>query len=92
MRGGLGSTVPTNDVGARTTVDYNVAIGKYLTPHDMTPFGDLVFYLATNGHTTVDNRSSSETYFSLTPGFRCHLGNNWYGADSQKVAMNRGSR
>lgn len=87
VRGGIGSTVPTNDVGARTTVDYNVAIGKYITPHEMTPFGDLVFYLATNGHTTVDNRSSSETYFALTPGFRCHLGNDWYALGGVEVPV-----
>lgn len=78
VRGGVGPNVPTNDVGARTTVNYNLAIGKFITPHEMTPFGDLVFYLVANGSTTVDNRGPSETLFFLTPGVRFYLGNNWY--------------
>jgi hypothetical protein len=78
VRGGFGPNVPTNDHGARTTMNYNLAIGKFVTPHDMTPFGDLVFYLAANGSSTMDNRGPSETLFFLTPGARCHLGNNWF--------------
>jgi hypothetical protein len=78
VRGGFGPNVPTNDHGARTTMAYNLAIGKFVTPHDWTPFGDLVFYLAATGSSTMDNRGPSETLLFLTPGARCHLGNNWF--------------
>jgi hypothetical protein len=81
LRGGVGATIPTGDnpLGVRTTADAFFAIGNYITPHDCLPFGDFVYYLSTVVHTPVDNRSGpNNTYVSLTPGFRCHIGNNWY--------------
>jgi hypothetical protein len=83
VRGGAGFTIPySGDIsksGARTTFDTNLAVGYYFTPHDFTPFGDMVWYLSTNVSQAIDNRSkNSGTFVSLTPGFRTHLGQNWY--------------
>jgi hypothetical protein len=83
VRGGAGFTIPySGDItktGARTTFDANLAVGYYMTPHDFTPFGDMVWYLSTNVSQPIDNRAkNSGTFVSLTPGFRSHLGQNWY--------------
>jgi hypothetical protein len=48
----------------------------YFTPHTAVPFGDLVFYLSANLGQTIDGPSTNT--LSLTPGFRTHLGENWY--------------
>jgi len=91
IRGGTGVTVPTNSAGvtsnvadmpttvpgARTTVNYNLAAGKYWTSHE-SKFGDFLTYLAVNGYTTVDDRGPRYSYLSLTPGLRFHLGNDYY--------------
>ena len=78
MRGGIGTTLPTQSNRGRYSFNYNFAIGTYLTPHDRTPFGDLTLYVAANGLTTLDNRASDVDFFSLTPGFRSHMGHDWY--------------
>ena len=91
IRGGTGLTIPTNNAGvtstiagapatvpgARTTCNYNLAVGKYWTQHDATP-GDFVTFLSINGFTTLDDRGPTYSYLSVTPGFRFHLGNNFY--------------
>jgi hypothetical protein len=81
LRGGLGFFVPyghqsIDEVGARASFIANVAAGYYFTPHDATPFGDLVFYLSANVLQTVDGPSRHTV--TLTPGVRTHLGANWY--------------
>jgi hypothetical protein len=83
LRGGLAGFIPyggqsINDVGARTTFLANMAVGYYFTPHDSTPFGDLVFHVSPNLALPTDNRGPNITTVSLTPGFRTHLGENWY--------------
>ncbi len=83
VRGGAGFTVPyagdINQSGARSTFDANLAVGYYFTPHDYAPVGDLVWYVSTNLSQPIDNRAaSSNTFVSMTPGFRTHLGQNWY--------------
>jgi len=79
VRGGTGMSIPTNNAGGgRTVYNYDFAVGKYWTPHDATPIGDLVTYVSILGYSTVDNRGSEYSFLSLTPGYRCHLGNNWY--------------
>ena len=51
----------------------------YMTPHDMTPLGDMVWYVATNLNQPIDNRASSDvTTLSFSPGLRTHLGKDWY--------------
>ena len=83
VRGGAGFTIPyageIHEAGARSTFDANVSVGYYMTPHDFTPFGDLVFYLAPNVTQAIDDRApGGDTYVSLSPGFRSHLGRDWY--------------
>ena len=84
LRGGAGFFVPfghqsIDEVGARASFVANFAFGYYFTPHDLTPFGDLVWYLSTNVAQTIDNNNSpSRNTVTLTPGFRTHLGQNWY--------------
>jgi len=82
VRGGLGFTIPyagdIRQTGWRSMFNTNLAIGYYFTTHDQAPFGDLVFYVANNFTQAIDNRGPSTTWFSLGPGFRSHLGDNWY--------------
>jgi hypothetical protein len=83
VRGGAGMSVPFNhqgvrEVGARTTVIGDLAAGYYFTPHDLTPIGDLVGYLAANLTQATDDRGPATTTLTLTPGFRSHVGRNWY--------------
>jgi len=83
VRGGAGFAIPysgeINRSGARSTFDANLAVGYYFTPHDYTPVGDLVWYVSTNLSQPIDNRAAtSNTFVSLTPGFRTHVGDNWF--------------
>ena len=83
VRGGAGFAIPysgdINQAGARSTFDANLAVGYYFTPHDFTPIGDMVWFVSTNLSQPIDNRgTSSNTFVSLTPGFRTHMGDNWY--------------
>jgi hypothetical protein len=83
VRGGAGFAIPysgdINQSGARSTFDANLAVGYYFTPHDFTPIGDMVWFVSTNLSQPIDNRgTSSNTFVSLTPGFRTHMGDNWY--------------
>jgi hypothetical protein len=83
VRGGVGMFIPynhtgTREVGARTTFTGNLSAGYYFTPHDLTPVGDLVTYVATNLSQLTDDRGPATTTLTFTPGFRSHLGANWY--------------
>lgn len=84
VRGGAALSIPYNREGlheakARTTFLGNLAAGYYLTPHDLTPLGDLVWYVSTNlSHPTDDRAGPNTTTVSFTPGFRTHLGWNWF--------------
>ena len=83
VRGGIGFFTPygsqsLDEAGARASFLGNVAVGYYFTPHDLTPIGDLVGYLSVNVNQTIDDRGPSRNTTSLTPGFRTHLGRNWY--------------
>jgi hypothetical protein len=83
VRGGAGFTIPyageLSKTGARSSFDANLAVGYYFTPHDAVPFGDMVWYVSTNLSQPIDNRApTSNTFVSLTPGFRTHVGDNWY--------------
>jgi hypothetical protein len=83
VRGGLGFSIPyageITRAGVRSTFNANLAIGYYLTPHNAVPFGDLVVYVANNLTQAIDDRGpTSTTTFSMGPGFRSHLGANWY--------------
>ena len=83
VRGGAGFEVPySGDItrsGARSFFEANLAVGYYFTPHDFTPVGDLVGYVSTNVSQPIDNRgTTNNTFVSMTPGFRTHMGQNWY--------------
>ncbi len=38
----------------------------------------MVTYLTINGYTTLDDRGPTYSYLSFTPGFRFHLGNDYF--------------
>lgn len=83
VRGGAGFFIPyagdLNRSGARSLFNANLAVGYYFTPHDFTPIGDMVWYISTNVSQPIDNRgAASNTFVSMTPGFRTHVGQNWY--------------
>lgn len=94
VRGGVGFSVPyageINKSGWRSTFDADLAIGYYFTPHEMTPVGDMVWYVATNFNQAIDDRSpSSRTFLSLSPGFRTHVGDDWYLLGAVEVPVTR---
>ena len=83
VRGGASLSAPYNhdgvrDAGARTAFLGNLSAGYYFTPHDMTPIGDLVWYVATNVTQLTDGRGPATTTLTFTPGFRTHMGRDWY--------------
>jgi hypothetical protein len=93
VRGGLNMFLPYghdsfDETGARNTFTANLAAGYYLTQHDATPFGDLVLYLASSLETLTDDRGpSNRVTLHLTPGFRSHLGCNWYALGAVDVPV-----
>jgi hypothetical protein len=91
-RGGVGFGIPyghqsVNELDARTTFLANLALGYYLTPHEMAPVGDLALYVSTNLTSAIDHRGPNTTTLTLTPGFRLHLGWNWYGLGGVEVPV-----
>jgi len=79
VRGGSGIFVPMNTAQSPSSTSYtgDLAIGRYFTPHDV-PFGDLVFYAASNWKVPLDGTSKTGTYFSVGPGTRFHITNNFF--------------
>lgn len=59
-----------------TSFDARLAVGRYVTPADAKVFKNLVFYAAANLHTELSGGNA--TYFTLTPGLRFGVGNEWY--------------
>ena len=76
LRGGVGGFVPFEN-GNSDAVNANLAAGYYFTQHDRAPFGDLVGYVSMN-LTQLTDDSSDTTTVTFTPGFRTHLGANYY--------------
>jgi hypothetical protein len=93
VRGGAGFFIPysgdLNASGARSTFNANLAAGYYFTPHDFTPIGDMVWFLSTNFNQTIDDRGPSRTLVTLSPGFRTHMGMNWYLHGAVEVPVTR---
>jgi hypothetical protein len=82
LRGGVGGFVPFENA-TRESVTANLAAGYYFTGHDLVPFGDLVGYVSTNLNQLTDGEVAgtqvpNNTTVTITPGFRTHLGANWY--------------
>jgi len=79
VRGGSGSYVPMNSPRGPAGTAYlgDLAIGRYFRPHDV-PFGDLVFYLASNWKVPLDGTSKTGSYFGMGPGTRFHIAKNFF--------------
>jgi len=75
LRGGFSASVGTNRQAGGTTLLSQLALGRVLTPHDMPLLGDFTIYLSGNVFNKV---SASQTNVTLTPGFRTHLGKEWF--------------
>lgn len=89
IRGGINFIVPVNNYpdGIRTNGNVNLAVGKYVTDPGKPIFGDLVLYTAANFVTSMDNRGPNNTFFSLTPGYRAEISDNWYHLAGIEVPM-----
>jgi hypothetical protein len=78
LRGGFGVDVPFEAAPVPdATLLTNIAIGQTITPHDATPFGDFAYYLAINMRNEFSS-AEDHTFFTLAPGVRMHLGNNYF--------------
>jgi len=85
LRGSVGGFIPFSGPDKSDAFTANFAAGYYFTPHDMIPIGDLVWYVSTNLNTltsgdlpqtqTIENNITTVTF---TPGFRTHLGADFY--------------
>jgi hypothetical protein len=83
VRGGVGAQAPyghqsIRELNARTLFLGDLGLGYYFTPHDMTPIGDLVWHVTTNLSYAMDDRGPNTTTVTFTPGFRTHVGRDWY--------------
>jgi hypothetical protein len=79
VRGGAGFVLPYTDRDRLGDAFIgNLAAGYYFTDHNFTPLGDLVFYLSANLIQPMNAPGPSNPLWTLTPGFRTHLGANWY--------------
>jgi hypothetical protein len=93
VRGGAGFAVPYSDPETHPKAFIgNLAVGYYFTPHGFTPLGDLVVYLSANLSQPVANHGANDTVVTLTPGFRTHLGQDWYLLGGVEVPLTRDSR
>lgn len=84
LRGAVGGFIPFSGPQTRESFTANLAAGYYFTPHDLLPIGDLVWYVSTNltqatdGEEVLGVREPNVTTLTFTPGFRTHLGANFY--------------
>jgi hypothetical protein len=72
-RGGLGVDVATNETMPPSALVSQAALGRFITPHNAAPLGDLAWSLA---FVMRNNLGDPHTFVSLTPGIRTHLGHN----------------
>jgi hypothetical protein len=93
VRGGAGFVVTYSDpeTNPRAFIA-NLAAGYYFTEHGFTPFGDLVGYLSANLSQPMGKHGTNETVFTMTPGFRTHLGRDWYLLGGVEVPVTRDQR
>lgn len=78
VRGGVGFQAPVDDKPDHSdgVIVVNACLGQTLTKHDAAPFGDFTYFVCTNFLENVG--STDHTSVTLTPGFRTHLGHNWF--------------
>lgn len=69
-------TLAFGESTAQTAFVGDLAIGRYFRPHDV-PFGDLVFYAASNIVTPLEDEGRN-TYFGIGPGTRFHITDYWF--------------
>ncbi len=76
LRGAFNSSTGVNKPGIGQTLVSQLAVGRTITPHDRPIFGDFTYYLAAN----ISNQTApkSLTTVTLGPGFRTHLGRDYY--------------
>ena len=60
-----------------SSFDGRFAVGRHLTPADARLFPNLVISLAANLHSQISGVGHAD-YFTLAPGFRFGIGNDWY--------------
>jgi hypothetical protein len=78
MRGGIGPDIPLYSFDVLpTNLLTNIAIGQTITGHDVPIFGDFQYYVTANLRNNL-SAASVPTFFSLTPGFRTHLGGEYF--------------
>lgn len=89
VRGGLNIAVPFTDVpeGNRTTGNVNFAIGKYLTEAGTPLIGELVVYNSMNFFTSLEGPGPANAFFSMTPGYRAQIVDNWYHLAGVEIPM-----
>ena len=71
--------------GPFSSFDARFAVGKYLRPSDAKIMPNLCVDVAANLHTAISG--GNYTYFSLTPGFLCGMGNHWVFRAGVEVPM-----
>lgn len=87
MRGGIGPDIPLNYFDLLpTNLLTNVAVGQTITGHDVKIFGDFQYYLVANLRNNLSS-VSVPTFFSLTPGFRTHLGGEYFLAGGLEIPL-----
>ena len=74
----------TNRQAGGTSLLSQLALGRVFTPHDVPLLGDFTLYLSTN---VFDNVSTARTTVTLTPGFRTHLGRDYYALGGIEVPV-----
>lgn len=86
-RGGIGVDVPLNQFDLLpTNLATNIAIGQTITGHDVLLIGDFQYYLSANMRNNL-SAAPGHTFFSLTPGFRTHLGGEYYLAGGLEIPL-----
>jgi hypothetical protein len=77
LRGTAGVNVPLDSRpdGITSTLIGQFGIGQTLTPHDVPLLGDFTYYVTTNFREYL---GPGTAFLSLTPGFRTHLGHNFW--------------
>ena len=78
VRGAAGLDDPLNGPSANrfTTLFQSMGIGRTLFPHSTPIVGDLTPNVCFNATEALD--TSKNAVFSITPGFRTHLGNDYF--------------
>jgi hypothetical protein len=77
VRGGFGADIATNPSLSPSATVSQLALGRFLTPHDAAPFGDLALSLGLVVRNTLGVADPS-SFVSLTPAIRTHLGRNYF--------------